>query len=109
MQALPGGDMHILLVHIHVKAEFLEEFKLMTLDNAQNSVQEAGVVRFDVLQQPEDVTKFALIEVYRSPEDHQKHRETAHYLRWRDGVAVMMAVPRIGTKFVNLFPGDNDW
>jgi len=101
--------MHILLVHIHIKEEFLDEFKAATLDNARNSAREAGVVRFDVLQQADDPTKFTLVEVYRTPADHGSHRETAHYLRWRDSVSAMMAEPRIGVKYFNLFPEDINW
>ncbi len=101
--------MHILLVHIHVKPEALEAFQRATLDNAQNSVQEPGVVRFDFLQQAEDPSRFTLVEVYRTPEDHARHRETAHYLRWRSTVEEMMAEPRQGIKYRAVFPTDAGW
>jgi (4S)-4-hydroxy-5-phosphonooxypentane-2,3-dione isomerase len=109
MSELIGGRMYIILVHIHIKAESMEEFKLATLDNAKNSVQETGVERFDVLQQSEDPTRFTLVEVYRSSDDHAKHRETAHYERWRDRVTDMMVDPRVGIKYSNVFPEDKDW
>ena len=101
--------MHVLLVHLRVKPEFVEAFKEAILDNAQNSIQEAGVVRFDVLQQADDETRFTLVEVYRSAADHASHRETAHYLRWRDAVADMMAEPRQGIRYMNVFPPDDQW
>ena len=101
--------MHILLVHLQVKPENIEEFKVATLENASNSRQEAGVVRFDVLQQADAPTRFTLIEVYKAPEDHAKHRETKHYLVWRDTVVDWMAEPRVGIKYSNLFPADSDW
>lgn len=101
--------MHIVLVHIHVKANALEAFKTATHANASNSIQEAGVVRFDFLQQAEDPTRFTLVEVYRSPEDQLKHRETSHYLTWRDAVADMMEEPRQGIRYGNLFPEDAGW
>jgi len=101
--------MHVVLVHVHVKPEFIEAFKEATLENARNSVREPGIVRFDVLQQVEDPSRFTLVEVYRTVEDQSKHRETQHYQIWRDKVAEMMAEPRQGVRYVNLFPEDNAW
>jgi quinol monooxygenase YgiN len=101
--------MHIVHVHVHVKPEAVEAFKQASLDNASNSVKEAGVARFDVLQLSDDPTQFVLVEVYRAPEDQLKHRETAHYQRWRDAVADLMAEPRAATKYSNIFPDDQGW
>ncbi len=101
--------MHILIVHIAVKTQFVEEFKQASFDNARESLKEPGVVRFDVLQQTEEVERFTLLEVYKSPDDHRKHRETAHYMRWRDRVVEMMAEPRQGIRYINLFPDDSSW
>ncbi len=95
--------MHIVHVHVHVKPDQLEAFQTATLDNARNSTQEPGVLRFDVLQQADDPTRFLLIEIYKHPDDQLKHRETAHYLRWRDAVTDMMAEPRQAMKYTNLF------
>lgn len=101
--------MHIVLVHVHVKPEVVEEFKRLTLDNASNSAKEPGVARFDFLQQAEDPTRFTLIEVYHTPQDQEAHRQTAHYLRWRDAVTDMMAETRYGVRYTNLFPDDSGW
>lgn len=104
--------MLIALVHIHVKEEYLEAFKAATLDNARNSVQEPGVLRFDFLQQEGDPTRFTLIEVFRTPDAQLAHRETAHYLTWRDKVTEMLAETRVGVRYVPLFPDAtmlNDW
>ena len=101
--------MHIVHVHVRVKPEAVEAFKQASLDNASNSVKEAGVARFDVVQQSDDPTRFVLVEVYHTPDDQLKHRETAHYQRWRDAVADMMAEPRAATKYTNIFPDDKGW
>jgi (4S)-4-hydroxy-5-phosphonooxypentane-2,3-dione isomerase len=95
--------MHIVHVHVYVKPDQAEVFKLATLDNARNSAQEPGVLRFDVLQQSDGSTRFLLIEIYKHPDDQLKHRETAHYLRWRDAVADMMAEPRQAVKYAEIF------
>lgn len=101
--------MQIVLIHVHVKPEFVEAFKQASIDNASNSVKEAGVARFDILQQAEDPTKFVLVEVYKTSDAPAAHKETAHYARWRDTVAEMMAEPRQGVKYNNIFPVDENW
>jgi len=102
--------MHIVHVFVHVKPEFVEEFKIASLDNASNSVQEPGVARFDVLQQQDDPTRFVLLEVYQDANQAPAaHKQTAHYARWRDTVAKMMAEQRYAIKYDNIFPGDNSW
>ena len=101
----------MLVVHIqvHVKPEFVEQFKKATLENARNSVQEPGIARFDVVQQPDDASRFVFVEVYRSPEAAAKHKETKHYQIWRDTVADMMATPRSRVEYANVFPPDEGW
>ncbi len=101
--------MLIVHVHVHVKPDQVEAFKAATLQNARNSVEEAGVARFDVIQQEDDPTRFVLVEVYRTSDDPAKHKETAHYTKWRDTVADMMAQPRTGIKYANLFTDDQGW
>ncbi len=101
----------VLIVHVfvHVKLDQVEAFKTATIENARNSVQEPGIARFDVIQQMDDPTRFVLVEVYRTPEDSAKHKETAHYAVWRDAVARMMAEPRTSLKYANLFPDESGW
>jgi quinol monooxygenase YgiN len=101
--------MHVVVVEVHVIPEKAEEFKQASLINAQNSIHEPGVVRFDVLQQKTDPARFILYEVYRTPADADLHKLTQHYLKWKESVAEMMAEPRKGTAHINLFPEDNAW
>ena len=101
--------MLIVHVHVHVKPEFVDAFREASLENARNSVLEAGVARFDVIQQADDTARFVLVEVYRTPEGAVAHKETAHYAKWRDMVAPMMAEPRSSVKYTNLFPVDEGW
>jgi autoinducer 2-degrading protein len=100
--------MFIVHVFIHVKSEFLEEFKTATLANVNNSIKEAGIARFDFLQDA-DPNRFALVEVYRTPEDAAKHKSTPHYRVWRDTVAPMMAEPRSNTKYTPIAPDAAGW
>ena len=70
---------------------------------------ESGIARFDVVQQQDNPTRFVLVEVYRTPEDPAKHKETDHYKTWRDTVAPMMAVDRSSVKYGNVVPDDQGW
>ena len=104
-----GGPLLILHVAVRVKPESVEAFRAATLANARASVDEPAVARFDVVQSVDDPTRFLLVEVYRGAAGQAAHRETAHYQRWRDTVAPMMAEPRVPTKYVNVFPADDGW
>lgn len=101
--------MHIVHVHVHIKPDQVEAFTLATIENAQNSIKESGIARFDVIQSQDDATKFILVEVYRGVEDSARHKETAHYQKWRDAVAPMMAEQRTSYKFINIFPDERRW
>ena len=98
--------MFIVHVHIRVKPNAIEAFKTATYANARASRQEAGVLRFDVLQQTDEPTRFVLVEIYRDAEAHLAHKETAHYPIWRDTVAGLMAEPRHGVKYTDILPAD---
>ena len=98
--------MHIIVLEIEVKPEFVQQFIAATLENARaTTATEPGNLRFDVLQHQTNPAKFVLYEVYTSAHAHQKeHRATEHYKRWRDTVEPWMSKPRIGTPYRNLFP-----
>lgn len=99
----------IVHVHVHVKPEHVDAFHEATLANARESIKEPGIARFDVIQDSEDATRFVFVEVYRTPQAPAAHKETAHYLKWRDTVAPMMAEPRASRKYINRFPDDAGW
>ena len=101
--------MLVVHVHVHVKPEFVAAFGAATIANAQQSVKEPGIARFDVVQNDSDPTRFVLVEAYRTPDAPARHKETAHYQAWRDAVAPMMAEPRTSTKYSNVFPDDAGW
>jgi quinol monooxygenase YgiN len=101
--------MFIVHVFAHVKTDKVDAFRAATLENARSSIAEPGVARFDVIQQQDDPARFVLVEVYRTPDDPAKHKETAHYQKWRDTVVDMMAEPRSSIKYTNLFPDEKGW
>ena len=101
--------MLIIQVEVRVRPEFLTAFQDATRENAQASREEPGIARFDVLQRADDPTRFVLIEAYRTAEAPAAHKETAHYKKWRDLVAEMMAEPRQSVRFTNIDPVDAEF
>jgi (4S)-4-hydroxy-5-phosphonooxypentane-2,3-dione isomerase len=104
-----ANTLHVVLVHVHVKPDRIEDFRAATIANARATVQEPGAKRFDVVQEVDDPNRFVLVEVFRDVSAAAAHRETAHYQRWRDLVADMMAEPRSSRKYANVFPDDGGW
>ena len=96
--------MHVTLVHVHVKPGHVDDFIAATAANHAASVQETGNRRFDVLQSPDDPCRFILYEAYATAADAAAHKDTAHYLAWRESVADWMAEPRQGMPYNGLYP-----
>ena len=101
----------LLIVHVDIAVvpEQLDAFLAATEDNAVASRNEPGVVRFDVLSDRADPGHIVLVEIYRDEAAAAAHKDTAHYQRWRDAVAPMMARSRQATRYVNTSPDDRDW
>lgn len=101
--------MLIVQVFAHVHPDAVDAFLTATLDNARHSVLEPGVVRFDVIQQENDPTRFVLVEIYRDDSAPAAHKATPHYARWREAVQPMMVEPRSSTKYRAHFPELARW
>lgn len=96
--------MVVTCVHVSVKPEHIEDFIQATEINHKNSIKEPQNRRFDVLQDPNDPTKFMLYEAYESDEGAAAHKQTEHYLTWRETVAPWMAEPRQGVPYTVIAP-----
>lgn len=94
----------MLVVHVfvRVKPESIPEFIAATRANAEASLREPGVARFDVVQQQDDPCRFVLVEAYRTDSAPADHKATAHYATWRDTVAPMMAEPRQSVRYSSI-------
>jgi len=101
--------MYVVCVRVRVKPDRIGDFTNAILENARGTRQEPGNLRFDVLREAADPTRFFLYEVYRSADDFGAHQKTPHYLAWREKVADWMAEPRVGVKHESVFPTDENW
>jgi autoinducer 2-degrading protein len=101
----------LLIVHVDIAVvpEQFDAFLAATDENAVASRAEQGIVRFDVLSDRGDPAHVVLVEIYRDEAAAAAHKDTAHYQRWRDTVAPMMARPREATRYVNTSPDDPAW
>jgi autoinducer 2-degrading protein len=96
--------MHVTLVHVRVRPGDVDAFVVATRANYQGSISEPGNCRFDVLQSPVDPASFILYEAFASAAAAAAHKETTHYIAWRDAVGEMMAEPRRSETMNGLFP-----
>jgi len=104
-----NNELLVVHVQIRVKAEHVTAFLEATLENARRSVEEPGVLRFDIVRERDEPTRFVLVEVYRDPSAPAAHKATAHYATWRDTVEPMMAEPRTSRRFDACFPDIEAW
>ncbi|MCX5735246.1 MAG: antibiotic biosynthesis monooxygenase [candidate division NC10 bacterium] len=101
--------MYVVCVTVHVAQGQGEAFLQATFENARQSREEPGNVRFDVLQGEADPNQFFLYEAYHSKEDFIRHQQTPHYLTWKETVAPWMAVPRQGVRHLSCYPDAQGW
>lgn len=94
------------VVHIHVKPDNIMKFVEVTTANHLESVKEHGNLRFDIIQQSDDPSRFLLYEAYETEDDAANHKTTPHYLKWRETVKDFMAEARYGVKYNVVQPKD---
>jgi autoinducer 2-degrading protein len=91
--------MIVTCVYVNVKSAAIDKFIEITTENHLQSVKEKGNIRFDLIQQADDKSKFMIYEAYESEEAAAAHKNTEHYLVWRDAVQDLMAEPRKGVRY----------
>ena len=96
--------MIVTCVYIHVQPVSVDDFIIASEANHLVSVKEPGNNRFDLIQQADDPAKFMFYEAYESEEAVALHKNTPHYLKWRETVQEMMAEPRKGVRYNILQP-----
>lgn len=96
--------MIVTCVYVQVKPSAIDSFIEATRANHCESVKEAGNLRFDLIQQSDDLCRFMIYEAYETEEAAASHKKTPHYLQWRDRVNDYMAEPRVGVKYTIIEP-----
>lgn len=96
--------MHVTIVHVEVLPEHIDEFIEASTENHLESVKEPGNLRFDLLKNQDYPNRFVLYEAYENESAAAAHKDTAHYLKWRERVAPWMTKPREGIRYNGLQP-----
>ena len=96
--------MIVTCVYVHVISDKIDDFIRVTTENHSHSLKEPGNLRFDLLQEANDPTRFMIYEAYESEEAALLHKNTDHYFKWRDTVANWMFEPRNGVKYNIVVP-----
>jgi autoinducer 2-degrading protein len=98
--------MTLTCVYVHVKSDAVDKFINATISNHSKTVKEPGNLRFDFIQQADDPCRFMIYEVFEDEKAVADHKNTSHYLTWRDTVADFMSEPRQGVKYKIVEPSD---
>ncbi|MBE0667882.1 MAG: antibiotic biosynthesis monooxygenase [Bacteroidales bacterium] len=102
--------MIVTCVYVNVKAENIQDFIKAMVENHKGSVEEPGNMRFDVLQNADDPCRFMIYEAFETEEAALLHKNTPHYLKWRDTVQEFMADTRYGVRYNVIEPsGRGRW
>ena len=91
--------MLIQMVSINVKPGHVEEFIDAFRINYEGTRKEPGNLRFDVLRDPDDETRFVIYEVFTSAEALDDHRKTEHYRECVRRIDPILTGPRTKTYF----------
>jgi (4S)-4-hydroxy-5-phosphonooxypentane-2,3-dione isomerase len=94
----------VLIVNIKVSKDRIEDFIAATRENMGHSRAEPGISRFELLQDDADPSRFVLVEGYRDAAAQARHKETAHYLKWKELAEPMMAEPRSRALYSEIEP-----
>ena len=94
--------MYLFHAYVSVAAGSEAEFAEACAVNSRASLQEPGCLRFEVLQEADDPTRFVLVEAYDSEDDLSSHKTTDHYNAWAEVANRVQVEPRRKTVYVPL-------
>ena len=99
--------MVIFQIHHYVKSGFLEAYKAAVFEDARLSIQEEGILRFEVFQDKKDLSHFTLLEVYRDTQAREFHLQKPYLLKFRENLREQGILVRSEVNEVDLlFPGE---
>lgn len=87
--------MVVVWIEHRVHADRVDAYLDATLANARATRSEPGNVRFDVLRDPDDPTRFVLYEAYVDKAAQQAHLASDHFSAWRSTAAGAISASRI--------------
>jgi autoinducer 2-degrading protein len=97
--------MHLRLATFSVNLEAVDHFQTVTLQHVGTSQQEAGIVRFELMQSEEDPRQFALLMLFQDDSARIRHMTTEHFQAWRETIAPDLAEPIRSVRYRRLDSG----
>ena len=99
--------MLVVMVTARVKPGKRDEFlKVIKEDAESTTTKEEGNFGFYVVQENEDPDKFFLFEIYRDQAALEAHRQTPHFLKYREAVADIYEGDPVRVMGTNIWPSD---
>ncbi len=96
------------LVSLRVKPEHVKAFTEVTIEDVRSSLQDTGVLRFDMLQESDAPTHFVLHEVYQTRDDGLRHLELGHFKQWQAAIHSMLLEPPQATTYLQVYPESSE-
>ena len=96
--------MIVVVSSLRVKPEFEAEIKKFAREAVEATRRESGCISYRFFQDAYDACEFCFVEEWRDPEALKAHRSEAHFLRWREQSAHMVAeriIKRYEAKEIN--------
>ena len=102
--------MLVLMVNIKVKPGRRADFIAAVCEDGEGTTaKEEGNLQFSAVQESDDPDRFFLFEVYRDEAALAAHRQTAHFLKYREATADLLAEETVRRMGANVFPDDSAW
>jgi (4S)-4-hydroxy-5-phosphonooxypentane-2,3-dione isomerase len=109
MKEKPKG-LSALVVKIHMKAEYREQFiKEMWADAIGSEKKEPGCLMFNITQDNADPNILYLFEVYKDDKAVEAHKKTPHFLKWLETTKDWLAAPLEITPCTTIYPPAHAW
>lgn len=87
------------IVHIDIKPEYIYECIVATKIAQEKTLQETGCHLYTINKDKNTFSSIFLVEVYENNDAIEIHKNTQHFIEWRDTVEPYMNKPRSITKY----------
>ena len=99
-----------LVVKIHMKAEFREQFlKEMWADAIGSEKNEPGCLMFNIVHDNADPNILYLFEVYKDAKAVDAHKKMPHFVKWLETTKNWLAAPLEIMPSTTIYPPANAW
>jgi quinol monooxygenase YgiN len=88
-----AGQAVYVVTHVDVTPNYTADATKMLREFAADSRKDAGVVRFEILQQDSRANHYTIVEVWRTRDAFETHSAAEHTKRFREKLQPMLGSP----------------